>query len=85
MNDIRGKCDLLRSDCKYMESVARDLMKSKVFISFAETFEGQHDEMKAQIMLAVRHLEDARMRLGKVLQYSRDGVSILDSPQEAKP
>lgn len=44
MNDIRGKCDLLRSDCKYMESVARDLMKSKVFISFAETFEGQHDE-----------------------------------------
>ena len=29
MNDIRGKCDLLRSDCKYMESVARDLMKVK--------------------------------------------------------
>lgn len=35
-------------------------------------------EAAAQAMLAVRHLEDARMRLGKVIQYSGDGVSIYD-------
>ena len=28
--------------------------------------------------LAVRHIEDARMRLGKVLQYAGVGVSIYD-------
>lgn len=38
-------------------------------------------EAGAQAMLAVRHLEDARMRLGKVLQYLRDGVSSYDKEQ----
>jgi hypothetical protein len=36
-------------------------------------------EAAAQAMLAVRHLEDARMRLGKVIQYAvQGGVSIYD-------
>ncbi len=35
-------------------------------------------EMTAKIMLAYRHLEDARMRVGKILQAAGDGVSILD-------
>ncbi len=34
--------------------------------------------MKANIMLTYRHLEDARMRIGKILQAADDGVSILD-------
>jgi hypothetical protein len=34
-------------------------------------------EPAAQAMLSVRHLEDARMRLGKVIQHS-SGVSIFD-------
>ncbi len=32
-------------------------------------------ETKANIMLAYRHLEDARMRLGKVIQAQDGGVS----------
>lgn len=32
-------------------------------------------EMHANITLAYRHLEDARMRLGKVIQASDGGVS----------
>ena len=32
-------------------------------------------ETKANIMLAYRHLEDARMRLGKVFQAQAGGVS----------
>ena len=35
----------------------------------------QHGEMKANIMLAYRHLEDARMRLGKVVQAFDGGTS----------
>ena len=43
-----------------------------------EEYIGQHGEMRANIMLAYRHLEDARMRVGKILQAAGDGVSILD-------
>lgn len=36
-------------------------------------------EMKANIMLAFRHLEDARMRLGKAIQAFDGGVSVYDN------
>lgn len=39
-------------------------------------------EAKANIMLAYRHLEDARMRLGKAIQAVEGGVSIYDRPSE---
>lgn len=45
---------------------------------FKERFPGQAAEIGEQTMLAVRHVEDARMRIGKILQYADDGVSILD-------
>lgn len=35
-------------------------------------------EVIAQLTLARRHLEDARMRLGKAIQYHGDGVSKYD-------
>lgn len=35
-------------------------------------------EAKANITIAYRHLEDARMRLGKVIQAIEGGVSIWD-------
>ncbi len=35
-------------------------------------------EMKANIMLAYRAMEDARMRLGKVIEAHEGGVSIYD-------
>ena len=37
-----------------------------------------HIEMMANYTLAFRHLEDARMRLGKVIQYLEGGTSIFD-------
>jgi len=43
-----------------------------------QKYSGQFGEMKANIMLTYRHLEDARMRVGKILQAADDGVSILD-------
>lgn len=47
-----------------------------------QAFHGQHGEMIAQSKLALRAVEDARMRLGKVLQYGRDGVSIYDHKEQ---
>jgi hypothetical protein len=39
----------------------------------------QPQEVNANLMLAVRHLEDARMRIGKVIQWGvQDGVSKFD-------
>jgi hypothetical protein len=38
-------------------------------------------EAIASIQLAHRHLEDARMRCGKVIQALEGGVSILDHPE----
>jgi hypothetical protein len=37
-------------------------------------------EVLANIMLALRHLEDARMRLGKVIQHAEGRPSIFDTP-----
>lgn len=34
--------------------------------------------MAANLTLAFRHLEDARMRLGKAMQAYQGGISILD-------
>ena len=50
-----------------------------------QAFPLQHGEMIANIMLSYRHLEDARMRLGKVMQQIQGGISIFDkSPEEQK-
>ena len=35
-------------------------------------------EVKANLTLSFRHLEDARLRLGKAIQYSGNGVSCYD-------
>lgn len=36
------------------------------------------NEMHANLMLAFRHLEDARMRIGKIIQAQGGGQSIYD-------
>ena len=36
------------------------------------------EEMIANVVLAFRHMEDARLRIGKSLQARQGGVSILD-------
>ncbi|MCF7811571.1 hypothetical protein K9N50_11350 [bacterium] len=67
----------LREACKKTEKQIRRMLEHGVFEG-EQTYPKQHGEMKANIMLAVRHIEDARMRLGKVCQYAGDGVSIYD-------
>ena len=67
----------LRKALSDMEGACRALMSHSVYKG-EQAFPYQHKEMKGQTMLVVRHIEDARMRLGKVCQYADDGVSILD-------
>jgi len=39
----------------------------------------------ANVTLAYRHLEDARMRLGKVIQHYEGGGSKYDKPISVNP
>ena len=77
---VKDICDELRVDIKRIGERAKFLMDHKVFYG-EQAYSGQHGEMKANIMLTYRHLEDARMRVGKILQAAGDGVSILDKPK----
>ena len=67
---VKTVCDSHR---KYLKTIEDDVRKMVADPDCLPTAEA-----KAQAMLAVRHLEDARMRLGKVIQYSDGGVSIYD-------
>ncbi len=75
--NIEAICNSMRVSIKKEGERVFRLLKNPVFNS-QETYDNQHEEMKANIMLAYRHLEDARMRIGKILQAAGDGVSILD-------
>ena len=66
------RCIEIRDELQFAEKTVRKMMSDPDF----------NPEMKANAMLAVRHIEDARMRLGKVLQHAGDGVSIYDKNKQ---
>ncbi len=66
----------LRDDLKKIEKRARDMLKHVAPRS--------NSEIPSNVMLCVRHIEDARMRLGKVIQHSGDGVSKYDKGDSAR-
>lgn len=74
---IKELCDKLRKEILNTGSACRALMDNGYFTG-EQMFIGQYAEMKANIMLAYRHLEDARMRLGKVIQAYDGGTSVYD-------
>ena len=88
------QCNELRADCKRIEDACRELKNTEAVtgpcflrqMTPEEIEEARRNpkvepnrpEMAANLMLAVRHMEDARMRLGKAIQHSGDGVSKYD-------
>ncbi len=72
-------CNELRTMIKDTSVNVKDLMAHSELVGgqSAERM-GRDDEMRANIMLAYRHLEDARMRVGKILQAKNGGVSVYD-------
>ena len=63
---------MMRDKLKELESIARSIIEDSLKI------DGKNWEVIAQWTIALRHIEDARMRYWKVIQYSWDGVSIDD-------
>jgi len=61
-NELRGQIEILKKDVKDILGTTKDMDR----------------EVGANTMLSYRHLEDARMRLGKAIQAFSDGVSIYD-------
>ena len=74
---LEERCDYFRLVIKDTGTQVKKLLNHSTFEG-EQMFEGQHSEMKANIMLAYRHLEDARMRIGKVMQQIQGGVSKFD-------
>jgi hypothetical protein len=68
----------LRSGIKAYAQLVKDCLKGHPH--WKNETDGIEDspEMKANLTLSYRHLEDAAMRLGKVLQAKNGGVSIYD-------
>lgn len=68
-------CASYRNHIEMWAERVKELMNH---VAFTEPkVEGRdHGEMKANIMIAYRHLEDARMRLGKAIQAYDGGVSV---------
>ena len=54
---------------------------TKMLLSMGGVKDADRD-VGANIMLSYRHLEDARMRLGKSIQALGDGVSIYDKKKD---
>ena len=62
--------DRLRGDILAIEKRVRALVP--------QAGGGNPGEVRANLTLSFRHLEDARIRLGKAIQHSGDGVSCYD-------
>lgn len=69
METLKDFCDRLRKEI--------EVIKKQVGAATSDPCTDQGEE-KENYILAYRHLEDARMRLGKVIQANGDGVSVLD-------
>lgn len=68
-NNLREKCHELEVDIRVLTGAVGELPEGS-----------EHQEVNANLMLAIRHLEDARMRLGKAIQWGCDnGVSCYDN------
>jgi len=75
LDGFKDDCERLRQMCREVEMEVRGLKKHPELIKNKSEYDS---EIFANAMLAVRHLEDARMRLGKAIQYADGGESCYD-------
>jgi hypothetical protein len=75
--NFKERANTLREVAKILGDYVKELKDDPAFQA-EQSFEDQHGEMKANIILAFRHLEYARMCLGKAIQAFDGGVSCYD-------
>lgn len=74
--DFVQSCNGLRATIQNVITEVREEIK---LVKESETDGTQdHGEMIANLTLALRHLEDARMRIGKGIQAHDGGKSVYD-------
>lgn len=73
--DIKDLCFEIRKQTLELGNLTKSLKKHSIFKG-EQSHVDQHSEMIANIMLCYRHLEDARMRIGKVVQAYDGGTSV---------
>lgn len=79
ITQITKDVTVLRTMIGSNETSVRELLRETVKCDLSnEGPEVDAGEVVANLTLSIRHLEDARMRLGKVLQAMEGGVSIYD-------
>ena len=76
---MEKECTDIRNQIRDLAGVVRTLMADPGIMSLDDDL---HGEAKANIMLSFRHLEDARMRIGKVMQALQGGVSKFDEIEQ---
>jgi hypothetical protein len=70
-------CSEIRGEIKKTGAAVKDRMQYTI-ATIPENDKADHREVMANLTLAYRHLEDAAMRMGKVIQANEGGVSIYD-------
>ena len=79
---MERECTIVRNKIKDMADEVKTLRDMAGLMALSDESFG---EGKANVMLAYRHLEDARMRVGKIMQCLQGGVSKYDKVTEPIP
>jgi hypothetical protein len=82
LTELKNKVGMIRTNCLAVEQQVRQL-KEEIAKQTGTPVDdappgSDKGEAIANAMLAVRHLEDARMRLGKLIQAADGGTSVYD-------
>ena len=78
LKSLHKDIEALRAEIDKTGKAVRKLMHHEGFSGGINPHGCDFGESKANIMLGFRHLEDARMRLGKAIQAIDGGVSCYD-------
>ncbi len=86
---LEKQCDMMRDEInKLKEEVAGGMIDHPIFqegdnsLSHGNLPSSRNANIKENLTLVYRHLEDARMRLGKAMQALQGGESILDRDKQ---
>ena len=78
VDSFKAQVNPLRAEIGALCEKILSLKKSLLLTTKEEVAGANKGEVAANIMLAYRHAEDARLRLGKAIQAADGGVSVYD-------